>query len=252
MILGPDGKRLSKRHGATAIGEYQQQGILPDAMVNFLALLGWSPGTDEEIFARDELIERFELDGINRKSAIFDTQKLEWMNGRYLAEHPSADLARLLRDAAAGERDGPAGGVVAAAGRPAEGARPHRAEMADQARPYVMTTVVATIAMPPSRSTGRIPATVRGRLERCQPVRVLETLRRGAARGRGARSRRGARALGQGKLIHPLRVALTGPAASPGIFEVARLLGREQVLATAGISARARLRQPPEMPRTVA
>src|SRR5690606_4964996 len=66
MILGPDGKRLSKRHGATAIGEYRDQGILPSAMVNFLALLGWSPGTDEELFEMRELIERFSLEGINK------------------------------------------------------------------------------------------------------------------------------------------------------------------------------------------
>src|SRR5690606_38353661 len=77
MILGPDGKRLSKRHGATAIGEYREQGLLPWAMVNFLALLGWSPGTDEEIFTTAELIERFSLEAINKKSAVFDPQKLE-------------------------------------------------------------------------------------------------------------------------------------------------------------------------------
>jgi glutamyl-tRNA synthetase len=99
MILGPDGRRLSKRHGATAIGEYRDQGFLADALVNFLALLGWSPGTDEEIFTRAELIERFGFDGINRKSAIFDTQKLEWMNGRYLAQLPAAALVPALQSA---------------------------------------------------------------------------------------------------------------------------------------------------------
>ncbi|HEY0674254.1 MAG TPA: glutamate--tRNA ligase, partial [Longimicrobiales bacterium] len=76
MILGPDGKRFSKRHGATAVGEYQDRGILPDAMVNFLALLGWAPGNDEEILTRAEMIERFSLEAINKKSAVFDTAKL--------------------------------------------------------------------------------------------------------------------------------------------------------------------------------
>jgi glutamyl-tRNA synthetase len=103
MILGPDGRRLSKRHGATAIGEYAAQGILPDAMVNFLALLGWSPGDDDEILSRDEMIRRFSLESINRKSAVFDTQKLEWMNGRYLAATPSPELAAVLQDALGGE-----------------------------------------------------------------------------------------------------------------------------------------------------
>src|SRR5690606_26093031 len=71
----------------------------PDALVNFLALLGWSPGDDEEIFARHELVQRFTLDGINRKSAIFDTQKLEWMNGQYLAAMPPSVLVADMRDA---------------------------------------------------------------------------------------------------------------------------------------------------------
>jgi glutamyl-tRNA synthetase len=85
MILGPDGKKLSKRHGATAVGDYQDQGILPAAMRNFLALLGWSPGEDREILTEQELIDLFSLDGIQKKPAVFDTTKLEWMNGQYLS-----------------------------------------------------------------------------------------------------------------------------------------------------------------------
>src|SRR5258708_5975042 len=85
MINGPDGKKLSKRHGATAVGDYQHQGILPAAMRNFLALLGWSPGGDREIMTLAEMIELFSLEGIQSKAAIFDTAKLEWMNGQYLS-----------------------------------------------------------------------------------------------------------------------------------------------------------------------
>ena len=81
MILGADGKKLSKRHGATAVGDYQEQGILPAAMRNFLALLGWSPGGDREILPEDEMIRLFTLEGIQKKAAVFDTTKLEWMNG---------------------------------------------------------------------------------------------------------------------------------------------------------------------------
>ena len=72
LILGPDKKRLSKRHGATAVGEYEAQGYLPEAMVNFLALLGWSPGDDREVFTRAELVERFTLDGISGGTAVFN------------------------------------------------------------------------------------------------------------------------------------------------------------------------------------
>src|SRR6185312_10967576 len=92
MILGTDGKKLSKRHGATAVGDYQEQGILPLAMRNFLALLGWSPGGDREILPEDEMIRLFTLDGIQKKAAVFDTTKLEWMNGQYLSALPAAEL----------------------------------------------------------------------------------------------------------------------------------------------------------------
>ncbi|HZB27394.1 MAG TPA: glutamate--tRNA ligase [Gemmatimonadales bacterium] len=97
MILGPDGKKLSKRHGATAVGDYQDQGIFPAAMRNFLALLGWSPGGDREILGQQELIDLFSLDGIQKKSAVFDTTKLEWMNGQYLSFTPAEELLEPVR-----------------------------------------------------------------------------------------------------------------------------------------------------------
>jgi glutamyl-tRNA synthetase len=236
MILGPDGRRLSKRHGATAIGEYHDQGFLPDAMVNFLALLGWSPGSDQEIYSRQELIERFSLSGINRKSAVFDVQKLEWMNGRYLAEHPSADLARRLRDLA-GERgtDRPEAWWLKLADLLKVRSRTVT-EMALQARPYLTDAVdydadaVARHWKDPHDVADRLERLAR-RLASVEPFteEPLEAAVREAAAGDG---------IGAGKLIHPLRVALTGQTASPGIFEVARLLGREQVLArlTAAVS----------------
>ena len=92
MILGTDGKKLSKRHGATAVGDYQDQGILPSAMRNFLALLGWSPGGDRELLTGGELVELFSLEAIQSKPAVFDTAKLEWMNGQYLSHTPADDL----------------------------------------------------------------------------------------------------------------------------------------------------------------
>ena len=97
MILGKDGKKLSKRHGATAVGDYQDQGILPLAMRNFLALLGWSPGGDREIMPEDEMIALFDLDGIQKKPAVFDTAKLEWMNGQYLSALPASELLEPVR-----------------------------------------------------------------------------------------------------------------------------------------------------------
>jgi glutamyl-tRNA synthetase len=97
MIHGPDGKKLSKRHGATAVGDYQHMGILPDAMRNFLVLLGWSPGGDREILSRDELLQAFSLEGILSKPAVFDTTKLEWMNGQYLSAKSAAELLPIVQ-----------------------------------------------------------------------------------------------------------------------------------------------------------
>jgi glutamyl-tRNA synthetase len=92
MILGADGKKLSKRHGATAVGDYQDRGIFPAAMRNFLALLGWSPGGDREIMPEGEMIGLFSLEGIQSKPAVFDVAKLEWMNGQYLSATPAEEL----------------------------------------------------------------------------------------------------------------------------------------------------------------
>jgi glutamyl-tRNA synthetase len=97
MIHGMDGKKLSKRHGATAVGDYQDLGILPEAMRNFLVLLGWSPGGDRELFFEmQELVDAFSLEGLQKSSSIFDTKKLEWMNSKHLAQTPAETLLPLL------------------------------------------------------------------------------------------------------------------------------------------------------------
>lgn len=96
MIHGPDGKKMSKRHGATAVGDYQHLGILPNAMVNFLALLGWSPGNDIEIMSRIDMILKFSTERLLKKASIFDMKKLMWMNGQQLAQMPAWEIRRLL------------------------------------------------------------------------------------------------------------------------------------------------------------
>jgi glutamyl-tRNA synthetase len=92
LILGPDRTRLSKRHGATSVGTYADEGFLPEAFRNFLALLGWSPGDDSEYLRTTELIRRFSLAGVSRTNAIFDRPKLEWFNTQYLQKPPVEDL----------------------------------------------------------------------------------------------------------------------------------------------------------------
>src|SRR2546423_9146784 len=109
MIHGLDGKKLSKRHGATAVGDYQHYGFLPGAMLNFLALLGWSPGGDREVMTLSEMIELFSVEGLQKKAAIFDPKKLEWMNGQHLSMISVEELEPRVTPAivAAGLADAP-------------------------------------------------------------------------------------------------------------------------------------------------
>jgi glutamyl-tRNA synthetase len=234
LILGTDGRRLSKRHGATAVGEYRNEGILPDAMVNFLALLGWYPGDDVDILSRDEMIERFTLAGINRKAAVFDPVKLSWLNGQYLNRMGADALLEAVAPLLV-ERDWITSGEIAARRdtllRMVELLKTRArtiAEIADQAEPYVR----AEPAMDPAAVAKhwKNPSETKRRLKALRTLfadaaewneTTLEPAVRGLAETEG---------VGAGKFIHPLRVAVTGLASSPGIFDVLGLLGRERTL----------------------
>jgi len=98
MILGSDGKRLSKRHGATGTQAYRELGYLPEALVNYLSLLGWNPGTEDEFFNIDYLIENFSLEKVNKKGSVFDNKKLEWISGQHTMSKDSGDLLLLLKE----------------------------------------------------------------------------------------------------------------------------------------------------------
>ena len=236
MIHGTDGKKLSKRHGATAVGDYQHQGILPQAMVNFLALLGWSPGGDfDEVMTLPQLIEAFSADGLLKKAAVFDPAKLEWMNGQHLARMPIADAAALLR--------GPlvAAGLTTDAWLDANAAWYHklldllrvRARLTDelvaQSTPYFTDDFVYEADAVAKQ--WKDPALAQSLLEACgETLRALEPWDE-ATMEPAMRALAESKSVGAGKLLQPLRVALVGSAASPGIFEVMALLGRERTLA---------------------
>ncbi|XP_061360002.1 glutamate--tRNA ligase, chloroplastic/mitochondrial [Gastrolobium bilobum] len=96
LILAPDRSKLSKRHGATSVGQFREMGYLPQAMVNYLALLGWGDGTENEFFTLDQLVEKFTIERVNKSGAIFDSTKLRWMNGQHLRALPSGELTNLI------------------------------------------------------------------------------------------------------------------------------------------------------------
>ncbi len=234
LILGADKKRLSKRHGATSVTEYQRQGYLPEAMTNFLALLGWSPGDDRELMSREELVAGFALEGISGGNAVFDTTKLDWMNGQYIARLPIAALAAqvtpLLEEAGlwpvVGERATPAW-----LHRLLELLRPRAKRLTDfagQARPFLADTVeydqeaVEKHLRTPGLDghLGALLTALRDAAPFDDPH--VELAVRGTAEQRGVKP---------GALIHAVRVGITGRTTSPGIFESIVLLGRERTLA---------------------
>jgi glutamyl-tRNA synthetase len=232
LILGTDGKRLSKRHGATAVGDYRAQGILPEAMVNFLALLGWSPGDDREVMTLDELIEAFDPSRILKKSAVFDPDKLSWLNGRHLAGKPNAELRSRVKEHLG---DLPPGDLErlddARWGDELMEIIKNRARdldaLAGEARPFVCTELVYDTAAvdkhwlkDPDAATERLTRVAAAFEGAAWTREELESRLRGLAEEMG---------VGAGKLIHPLRVALTGNMASPGIFDVLVVLGPERV-----------------------
>lgn len=233
LILGPDKKRLSKRHGATSVGEYEQQGYLPDAMVNFLALLGWSPGGNEEVFTRDELVQKFTLDGISGGNAVFNPEKLDWFNQQHILRMPAADILERLRAELARE------GLDLAAINDVERARLVR--VVDLVKPRARTlTDVVPLARPFWTDTlARDPVAVAKHLADAKLASPLAAWRDAVAKlqpfnaaALEAALRALAESLGMkpGPLIHATRVAITGQAVSPGIFEVLELMGRDRVL----------------------
>jgi glutamyl-tRNA synthetase len=233
LILGPDKKRLSKRHGATSVGEYEAQGYLPEAMVNFLALLGWSPGGDEEVFTRDELIRRFTLDGISGGNAVFNPDKLDWFNQQHILRMPAAAILMRLRSEFM--RDG----LDLVTMDNTERQRIERVIDLVKPRARRLTDIVELVRPFWVAAIERDPAAIakhlgsadvralvgawRDEVATVDPFNApaLEAALRALAESRGTKP---------GPLIHATRVAVTGQAVSPGIFEVLELMGRERVL----------------------
>ena len=224
MILGTDRKKLSKRHGAAAVEEWRDEGILPEALFNFLALLGWAPGGDREILGREQMEKEFALENVGASPSVFDPEKLYWMNAQYIASLPGEELLRRsLPHASAGP---PADDVVLRA--------------IELHRPRVRTTIemgraLSTYAQDPRdyEPDGwkkHVKPDTAAQLDRL--TAALEALPDWSAAAAEAALRRTAEAQGvaAGKLIHPTRLALTGVTVGAPLFDVVELLGRETAL----------------------
>jgi glutamyl-tRNA synthetase len=219
LLLGPDGKKLSKRHGAASVQELRDAGYLPEAVRNYLALLGWGDEDDETVIPTDELIKRFRIERVSRHPARFDEQKLRWLNGRYMRMLGTDEITRRLerltgrsglRDAVAISEDKiqtladfwPLAGFIFDG--PADDTGAREKWLSDGGREAL--------------------ADARQALESTDPFdpEHIEQALRGVVDARGAKPR---------DVFQPVRVALAGTTVSPGIFETLEVLGRDEALA---------------------
>ena len=230
LLHGPDGKKLSKRHGDTAIRAYRDSGFLPEAMLNFLAILGWSPGEEEEIVPRDEMVRRFDLGAVSKNPAVFDTDKLEWMNGVYLRAMPPEDFVAAVRDLV--EED---------LGRELDDSEvetlselaplvQERAKLLTEVGPQVRFLFTREVSYDEASwekvmTTPEAPTALDGAAaalaEADWDVEGVEAALRGMLEERELSARKG---------FQPVRVAVSGSSVSPPLFESIAALPREVVL----------------------
>ncbi len=228
MILGSDKTKLSKRHGATAVTEYIDLGYLPEALVNYLARLGWSHG-DQEIFSHKELIETFSLESVGKAPSVFNPEKLLWLNHHYIQQADRGRLARLVLDLL--EKDG-----IVKAEPDMEWfqklvvlltERSHTlVEMKNGAIPFIVDEITMDEKAKAKQLTPDVApllTELAGKLKSVEPFThgEVEKIFNALVAEKGVKL---------GKLAQPVRVALTGGTVSPGIFEVIEVMGKDRVI----------------------
>jgi len=230
LIHGSDGARLSKRHGASSIEEFRDRGYLADAILNYLCLLGWSPGDDREVFSREELINIFAADRINKKNAVFDENKLKWMNGKYISQQTAKSLISLMEPHL--QKD-----------------EKHEITQKESAFEKLIDLVKTRAQSIPEMYEScsfffKDPTDYeeKGLLKYFSDEKSINYLKQLRVILNGTslsdvdnieqvvREQADNMGIKAGELIHPLRLALTGRTVSPGIFYVMFILGKETVL----------------------
>ena len=230
MILGEDGSRLSKRHGATSVTEYRDKGYLPHALVNFLALLGWSPGNDQEIISISEMIEKFTLKRANKTSAQFNNIKLDWMNGQYIKNTPveqlAAEVKRFFEKAGIDMTKITAEWLTNLVILYHERFKTFL-DLQNQTRFFFTDTIeydqAAVDKFLKKEGAGELLKEVYAAVSQVDNFdkKTLEDSLRALTEKLG---------VGFSKLAQPMRVAITGKSVSAGIFETMELLGKEKTI----------------------
>ncbi len=230
MIVNEQGKPYSKRDGAAFVGEFREQGFLPDALFNYLVLLGWSPGDDREVLTRDDMIECFELSRVQSAAARMDVRKLLWMNGEYLRRLPPETVAAECR------------AVLEARGLWSDSTPDtyyRRVIELMHERLKVFTDIADsgsyffTEDYPVDEKAARKRLQKEGAAEKLKAIRdrfaALDDFSADALES-ALRATADAFGVGAGEFIHPVRVAVSGLPGGPGLFEMLELLGKERVL----------------------
>jgi glutamyl-tRNA synthetase len=220
LLHGPDGKKLSKRHGAASVQELREQGYLPEAVVNYIALLGAGFDPEREVFSREELAERFRLERVSRNPAVFDEQKLRHLNGVYIRSLPVEDLTRRLDE------------LTGRSGlRPAVEIAREKIQTLNEFWPLVGFLYDGPVDDPQARErvfgAAGAPEALRAARQALAELddwslEAIETALRSVVEERGVKPR---------EVFQPVRVAIAGTTVSPGIFESVALLGREETIA---------------------
>jgi glutamyl-tRNA synthetase len=229
LILGSDRAPLSKRHGATAVRAYREMGYLSDALVNFLARLGWASG-DQEIFSRAELIEKFRLEDVGKSAGVFNAEKLQWLNAHYIKEMPVAQLVHAVKP------------FIAQKGyaMPTDDEWLARVVTTLQARAKTLVEIVEqahyylsdAITFDQKAASKFLTPTTRPLVEKIRSrLTSVSTWNEHALEPVFTDLMQEEQLKNLGQLAQPVRVALTGGTVSPGIFEVMAVLGRERTLA---------------------
>lgn len=227
MILGPDGKRLSKRHGARGVQEYRTMGYLPEALLNYLALLGWSPGDEREIFTVEQLVKEFSVSRIVKKAAVFDEQKLTWVSGQHMMESSSRTILDRMHLLDADWRTDVSDERLLKIVDVQKGRVKTVAEIMENSDYFFDDPNNYDRKSANKRwKDGRVNELVKVYTDRLRSLEewcesALEEVLRGVV---------GEKELSPGKLIHPTRLALTGVPHGPSLFLLMEMLGRETCL----------------------